>query len=142
MLQIRIQTGDAAYDANPRYEQIWTRQRSDDLYQVCCIPFFLYDLSLGDIVKVETHDGVPRVQGVAERSGHHTFRAWFGKAFFPVVRDQIVDQMMATPGCLFEWYGTNLLAIDAENDVVAKAVAAFLENAERRGQLQYETGRT
>src|SRR5471032_373547 len=79
VLQIRIATGDEAFDATPRYEQAWVRHAGDDLYQVCCIPFFLYDLALGDVLKVTTIEGAPVVQGVAERSGHHTFRAWFGK---------------------------------------------------------------
>jgi len=143
VLQLRIETGDAAFDARtPRYEQIWTRQKSDDFYEVCCIPFFLYDLALGDILKVVTQGGTPVVEGVAQKSGHHTFRAWFGSAFLPVSRDQLVGELLALPDCLFEWHGQNLLAIDAANDEAANSVARFLENAERRGQLQYETGRT
>lgn len=143
VLQLRIETGDAQYDAAmPRWEQVWTKQRSDDLYEVCCIPFFLYDLALGDVLKVVTRDGAAIVEGVAEKSGHHTFRAWFGGAFLPVARDQLLVELLTLPDCLFEWHGQNLLAIDAADDAAANIVAQRLEAAQSRGQLQYETGRT
>jgi hypothetical protein len=143
VLQLRIASGDAAWDAaNPRYEQLWTRRQGDDLYELCCIPFFIYNLALGDVLRVSIRDGAPLVEEVVSRAGHHTFRAWFGKAFFPVVREQVIADITALPGCLFEWYGTNLLAIDADSDEAANRVAAFLDSAESRGQLRYETGRT
>jgi hypothetical protein len=141
-LQIRIETGDARLDAEPRYEQLFVKQRADDLYEVCCIPFFLYDVSLGDVLKVTTHDGAPVVEGVVEPSGHHTFRVWFGRVFMPVARDTVIDELSTLPGVLMEWFSPNLLGLDAENDDVARMLARFLETAMSRGQLQYETGRT
>ncbi|NOV98762.1 hypothetical protein HDG69_003357 [Isoptericola halotolerans] len=40
----------AALPEQGRYEQLWCRQVSDDTFEVCCIPFFLYDVALGDLV--------------------------------------------------------------------------------------------
>lgn len=40
-----------------RYEQLWSRQLSDDCFEVCCIPFFLYDVALGDVVQTKPQAG-------------------------------------------------------------------------------------
>jgi Domain of unknown function (DUF4265) len=79
------------------------------------------------------------VAGVAEPSGRHAFRVWFGDSFTP--RDEISDQM-ETLGSLVEWSSRNLLAVDAANAERAQRVANFLTEREDAGQLLYETGRT
>src|SRR5438552_1837267 len=53
ILQMKID----APDPTPRYEQLWSRQLGGELFEVCCIPFFIYDLSLGDQVRVSDQDG-------------------------------------------------------------------------------------
>jgi hypothetical protein len=42
--------------AGARWEQLWARQLSRDEFEICCIPFFLYNLSLGDVVQTEPRD--------------------------------------------------------------------------------------
>jgi hypothetical protein len=37
-------------DLPRRYEQLFGRRIGEDRFEVCCIPFFLYDIALGDIV--------------------------------------------------------------------------------------------
>src|SRR5947199_5228528 len=63
-----------------RSEQLWAKKLSKNRYEICCIPFFLYDLALGDIV--ETNDDHDLV-GVVQRSGRFVFRVWFGDSFHP-----------------------------------------------------------
>jgi hypothetical protein len=99
---------------------------------------FLYDLALGDVLKLK--DGT--LEGVAQESGHHTFRAYFGRTFMPFARDVLIDELATMAGVICEWYSNDLLGISAENDAVAKELARWLETAMSRGQLQYETGRT
>jgi hypothetical protein len=43
---------DQAY----RFEQLFPRRAGDGLFEVCCIPFALYDVALGDIVTVRPSD--------------------------------------------------------------------------------------
>src|SRR5947209_2116831 len=33
-----------------RTEQLWARQVDEHRFEVCCIPFFVYDVALGDVV--------------------------------------------------------------------------------------------
>jgi hypothetical protein len=51
-----------------RAEQLWGRQLDERSFELCCIPFFLYDVALGDIVAT---DAAYEVQQVVEpRAGH------------------------------------------------------------------------
>ncbi|MBI9114878.1 DUF4265 domain-containing protein [Sanguibacter suaedae] len=38
-------------------EQLWTKRVGDDLLELCCIPFFAYDLALGNVVRAEASSG-------------------------------------------------------------------------------------
>ena len=35
----------------PEFEQLWTSSQQDGSHIVCCIPFFLYGISLGDRIQ-------------------------------------------------------------------------------------------
>jgi hypothetical protein len=52
-------------------EQLWARRVGDRLFQVCCIPFLVDDLALGDVVETDADHSMLRV---AASSGHSTFR--------------------------------------------------------------------
>ncbi len=45
-----------------RYEQVWTRTEDNVNFELCCIPFFTYDLSLGDVVRKTTDDGCSKLR--------------------------------------------------------------------------------
>jgi hypothetical protein len=120
-----------------RAEQLWTRRLGEPLlFEICCIPFFLYDVALGDVVQT---DAGYELAGVVEPSGRFVFRAWFGDSFHP--RQEIAEQL-GDIGALLEWSSTNLLAVDAADAQEAQIVADFLSDQEVRGQLKYETGRS
>jgi Domain of unknown function (DUF4265) len=127
-------------DQPQRFEQLFARQLDDDRFEVCCIPFFVYNIALGDIVYTAPKGNRKYVvAGVAEPSGRYVFRVWFGDSFIP--RDEISDKIEAL-GSLVEWSSRNLLAVDAANAERAQRVANFLTEREDAGQLLYETGRT
>jgi len=130
----------APNETSKQFEQLWARQLSDDEFEVCCIPFFVYDLALGDVVKTAPK-GERRyiVDRVVKPSGRYTFRVWFGKSFHP--RDEIVDEIQRL-GSLVEWSSANMVAVDAVDAEHAHRVADFLWDREQKKQLIYETGRT
>ena len=35
------------------WEQLWATQISDNYFRICCIPFFTYGISLGDVVEAD-----------------------------------------------------------------------------------------
>lgn len=119
---------------------MWAKQLSADRFEICCIPFFLFDVALGDVVETSPQGERKYVlHRVVESSGRYVFRVWFGESFHP--RDEVAEQL-GDLGALLEWSSVNLLAIDAADEARAQEVADFLYNREQLGQLLYETGKS
>ncbi|HTI76043.1 MAG TPA: DUF4265 domain-containing protein [Mycobacterium sp.] len=132
---------DAALpDATNELEQLVGRQVADTEFELCCIPFFLYNVSLGDIVATNEDYLFERV---VRPSGRFTFRVWFGKdsGAKNAPKDRVAAELELELGALLEWHGSSLLAVDAENGEVAQKVADYLQARETAGELTYETGR-
>jgi hypothetical protein len=144
-----IITADVAEEGEPpQWEQLWARQVGENRYQLCCIPFFAYDLALGDIVDTETRgERQYVVRAVVERSGHSTFRIWFGNSpgherghqeggSHHRVLEDLTDM-----GAVIEWSSHDLPAVDTMPEITQE-VATYLWNLEQRRVIEYETGTT
>lgn len=116
-------------------EQLWARRVGVDVFEICCIPFFLYDVALGDIVET---DGDWLVRDVVKPSGRYVFRVWFGDTFYP--RDEVAVGLEDL-GALLEWSSPDLLAVDAVDEEHAKVLSGFLLDRQDRDELIYETGK-
>jgi hypothetical protein len=122
------------------YEQLWARRIDEVRFEICCIPFLIYDLALGD--EVEADARTLNLTRVVRASGGYTFRAWFEDPTNRGSADAITANI-ADIGCLFEWNASgNLLAIHASDKELASTVSGYLLDLERNGALTYETGRT
>lgn len=123
-----------------RFEQLWTRRTGDSQFEVCCVPFCLYDLALGDIVETAA-DGERTyvLDRVIHRSGRYVFRAFFERAQYRW-RDSTVAAVEAF-GAQVEWSSPSLLAIDIAG-ASAQRVADLLLKLEQKSHLVYETGKT
>jgi hypothetical protein len=119
-----------------RAEQLRVRQVGDRRFEVCCIPFFLYGVALGDVVETDADYDLVRV---VERSGRFVFRVWLGEVFHP--RQEVADEL-AELGALLEWSSANLLAVDAADEAHAQTIADYLAEQESASRLAFETGRT
>lgn len=117
-------------------EHLWARKLSDFEFEICCIPFFVYDLALGDVVETDPDH---LVEALVTPSGHYTFRVWLGHWLQP--RDEIVTGL-AERGALMEWSSENLMAADAAYQETAQSVADFLQSKQDQHQLIFETGQT
>jgi hypothetical protein len=127
-------------DMKLEWEQLWTRQISDNRFVLCCIPFFIYDLALGDEVEthaLDSHSYV--VKRVVKPSGHWTLRLWFGDAE-PDGIGETLAHLTALPGCLYEAYSRNYIGVDAATFEIAKQVVPILAGLQQSGRLKYETG--
>jgi hypothetical protein len=69
-------------------EQLWAKRLGDTEFEICCIPFILFDVALGDVVQTSSDYWFQRV---LKPSGRFVFRAWFGDSYFP--RDEIVKEL-------------------------------------------------
>jgi hypothetical protein len=115
-------------------EQLWGRQVSPREVQLCCLPFFAYDLALGDVVAVDDDN---LVRSVVRRSGRYVFRVNIDD---PTQRRRATEAVRAT-NVLQEWYSTDYAALDAPNLQRAEQLAAHLQDLQDAGHLQFETGR-
>lgn len=115
-------------------EQLWARQVADRRFELCCIPFFAYDLALGDVVET---DNCYTIRKVVKPSGRYVFRAWFGEAGGSHAE---VIEALERVGAQTECYSTNLIAIDASGAHQVQLVADLLHCYETQHRLTYETG--
>jgi hypothetical protein len=124
------------------WEQLWARQIDENRFEVCCIPFFSYDLALGDEVETGPEDGKRFViQRLVKASGRYTFRVWFGDSKDPGIRTEVISKLRELD-LLVEWSSQNLLAIDAPDSESAQRIADYLNKEHQSKRLIYETGRT
>ena len=122
-----------------RIEQLWARQVGDDLFQVCCIPFFARDLSLGDVVRTTAQGGRDfMVSEVVEPSGHWTFRVWLRDSTEHSVS---LEAGFMSSGALTEWSSEHLLALDVPDAPGAQRLADELRAGEAAGRWIYEAGK-
>jgi uncharacterized protein DUF4265 len=124
-----------AEDEVRRWEQLWWEKLSETRLVLCCVPFFVYDLSLGDEVTI---DDDRNILEVSLCSGQWTYRVWFGD--ISDERRDLALERIGSDGIIFEWSSENLVALS----VVAEQgqhVADVLAGLEHEGFLQYETGK-
>ena len=119
-----------------RWEQLWVKQVDDKTFVICCIPFFTYDLALGDLVSTD-EDLV--IQNTLQASGQFTFRIWFGDAPRPEIKDEVLQELEAR-NVLFEWSSIDMLAVSGKDFKQADEVANYLHALQVSGELIYENG--
>jgi hypothetical protein len=128
-------------DQQTRWEQLWARTVGPNTFELCCIPFFAYDLALGDVVETAPEaDKLDVVQRVVKPSGHYTFHVWF-QAPSPEATASVVRRV-GELRCELEWSSDRLVAVSCPTSESAQGFADDLEVAERRKELEYETGRS
>jgi hypothetical protein len=134
LIQAPIETDENEVE---RFEQLWVRKLGDRRFKVCCIPFFVYDLALGD--EVGTDDDLI-FKEVLVRSGAWTLRVWFGEANLDEENKSKLVEEVDSLGAVSEVSSANLIAFSVPDDETAARVRSRLETEEAAGRLTYETG--
>lgn len=124
-------------DGKNEWEQLWGQKTAPHRFILCCIPFFVYDVALGDEVETDV-DFV--LQRVVHHAGQITFRVWFGGQDI-ATREALMREIEAMKP-LKEWSSENLLALSLSGEAEAQRIADYLQAREEQGLLQYEAGRT
>jgi hypothetical protein len=124
ILNAQLQPGDQ----QKKFEQLWVRRLGDARFELCCIPFFLYDFALADVIGTVNVGDQLVVDGVLTESGRYVFRVWFGGN--PGSRGKVVE-FLDSAGSLYEWSSRNMLAADAPDPRSAQHIADFLLSVNR-----------
>ncbi|MFC8076348.1 DUF4265 domain-containing protein [Streptomyces sp. NPDC057307] len=94
-------------------EQIWLRPLGDGRYEVCCLPFRVYGLAMGDIVSLDVEAKV--ISEVVQASGNRIFRIFFPPSAPPgrfLAAKESVISAVRDVGLKMEWSGDRHVAID------------------------------
>lgn len=127
------------------WEQLLARQLSSELFKICCIPFFVYGLSLGDVVRAPLDEKRRYViTEIVEKSGHRTLRVSLRRNALDKherarLRGVLLESVNAAQGGI-EFFSGTLLGIDAPTDQSYEAICNELKQRERAGELEYEEG--
>ncbi len=127
-------------DSPPEWEQLWSRQTKPGNFILCCIPYFTYDLALGDEVEASLNNSDRlAVTRVVKRSDHWTLRLWFGYHESSNIR-AVLAEIARVPGCLLEAYTAQYIAADAASFEVAERLVERLTELQNLGKLTFEKG--
>ena len=130
-------------DDESQFEQLVTEQLTENRFRLLCIPFFLYGVSLGDVIEGDAFaDDSDLSFTVVERSGRSTYRIRFPQEPISEHLQHIRDSLLEVEkrGGLFERYYNGYWSIDAENEQIAREIEEFLASGEEAGKWQYEVG--
>jgi hypothetical protein len=112
------------HESEGTVEQLFARFEGESLQEICCIPFYSYNLALGDVVSANDNN---EVNQLVSPSGKLVFRAWFEDG----LRDAAdFESKVALHGGICEWYSQRLVAVDAANEDMASAIAGYLQSLE------------
>jgi len=122
-------------ESDHKTEQLWAKKITDYTFEICCIPFFVYDLTLADIVETDKSCLITKL---LKRSNYSTFRVWFKDT----KHKEAIESKLKQIGCFLEWkfIDSQLLAIAVKSKTKAQQVADFLWQYEKIGGIEYETG--
>lgn len=137
LLQVPIEhEGD-----NEFFEQLSTRRVGEKRHEVCCIPFFIYDLALGDIVEVhEANSGRADNFTTIEPSGHETYWVWIDDNC-PISELERIRGKLAEHEIEHEGFGFKLLAIDLPLTTSSDILDEIFAESVAKGLLKYNSSR-
>ncbi|MEV6332932.1 DUF4265 domain-containing protein [Streptomyces sp. NPDC051909] len=117
-------------------EQLWTRQLTEDTFEVACLPFFTYGICYRDVVTIDSNHLVKRA---VRKYGHRTLRV------APVVehadRDQAHELLYGKAvdtGLPHEWLQGTYLAVDLPPGSDVAPFVEVLEPLAQAGALHWE----
>jgi hypothetical protein len=100
-------------EGEDNYEQLWTRRLGEDRFEVCCIPFFAYDLALGDVVHADSGTGYV-IRSVEERSGNGVVRVAVRHREDVAAMHLRLHDLLGKLEYLHEWFAPGYVAVSLE----------------------------
>lgn len=128
----RLSKGEDGYPPN-EWESLWGIKLTDYQFQIDNIPFFIRDISLGDIVIAKRQEQEWHFQRILKRSQNSVMRIIvFDPAEVVPLRNELQNL-----GCTTESF-KRLLAVDIPRSVSISIIDRFLQSGEAQGKWEYE----
>lgn len=114
------------YEQDVGYENLLATRLKDGLFRIESIPFFVYDVSLHDVINAKPdQEGRLQFLRVVSSSGNRTLRARKSPEFSTSESSSLVEQLKAC-GCQAEILNARLIAIDVPEHSDLRAVTNLL----------------
>lgn len=120
-----------------QYEQLWLGDVGEGTYELRCIPFVVYGLSLLDRVAIVDD----LVSAVIQLGGHRTLRALIVPEPVGIAVATIADtftSLARRENLLFEWHGDRHVAIDFPPDAKPQSISDFVVEQKQAGNIYWE----
>lgn len=130
----------APFGLDGQFEQLWLHDLGEGAYALACVPFMLYGLALGDVVRL-TSDGV--VAGLVQARGHRVLRLLMADDSDTERLTRTADEIracVAESGLPCEWNGPRFIAVDVPPDTHPEAVFAVMGRIVNEGRGHWEWG--
>jgi hypothetical protein len=114
------------YDADIGYESIWASPVGDGTYRLENSPFFVYGVSLDDVVAATRVEEDIQFLAVVSHSGNRTLRTRSDSMFQETQFRSKVEHHLQNMGCRVENHRNRLLSINVPPEVDLEEVAAYL----------------
>jgi Domain of unknown function (DUF4265) len=113
-------------------ESLWSRKINNNLYAIDNIPFFVFNISYGDII-CATNDFI--FTEIIEKSKHSTFRVFL----MAIDKKQELLNIVSGASCGIEYLESfDIFAIDIPPDVNLQEVRRILNDGEEKSWWQHE----
>ena len=124
MVKVLLQEGEYV-------ETLWAEPVGPDLYRLENSPFWAYGVSWLDVVEAHPDpDGMLRMRGVVEKSGHRTVRVIFERGADESSEARAILEGVKALGASYEGMTPKYLSIDIPPGVELAAVADYLTGHE------------
>lgn len=135
LVKVTIDLGNDVYAV----ESLWAEPLGNRLYRLRNVPILAYGYSEDDVVNATEIDGSLVVGGIADRSGHSTYRI-----FLPQPTDDLAFaslwEALGRLGCTYERANSRVIGIDVPPEADVYAVYAVLEEGEQAKRWSFEEG--
>lgn len=117
-------------------EQLWTRQLTEDRFQVTCLPFFTYGICYLDVVAIDSNH---LVTSVVQKSGHRTLRVALAAGhqarnqLHELLHSRVVEAELP-----HEWLEGTYLSVDLSPGTNPTSLVETLTSPARAGALHWE----
>lgn len=126
----------APFDLRGMLEQLWLREADEEGgYEICCIPFYVYGLALGDVVGKGESETVSRL---ISKSGRRVFRVLFTEPRPLTDSRSALRRVVDSAGLLSEWNGERHVAIDVPDISVIQPVLESIQGEVQGGTAFWE----
>lgn len=116
------------------YERLWARPLGEGLFEIDNIPFFVRDISVGDVVAAQQGEEEAVFSALVRESGSSTLRV----IVFDPTHVENVRRRLQEFGCSTELNVSKMLGVDVPAQVDLQAVRAWLMEKQSSGTLEFE----